>query len=168
MVFFFFSASSFAQLNMTFLGHLTYSSSLASLWGYAANGKEYALVGAYGGLSIVDVTTPTTPTEVQFVATNNSQWHEIKTWSHYAYVVNESGGGILIVDLNNLPGSVTYVNFTGGSLNLHTGHTVEIDEQTHARLDAIKERTRKELQDINRGGQALNLYADAYKPREKN
>jgi len=123
-----FSASSFAQLNMTFLGKLTYSNNLASLWGYAANGKEYALVGAYGGLSIVDVTTPASPTEVQFVATNSSSWHEIKTWSHYAYVVNESGGGMLIVDLSNLPNAVTYVNFTGGALNLNTGHTLWIDE----------------------------------------
>ncbi len=122
------SQISFAQLNMTLLGHLTYSNSLASLWGYAANGKEYALVGAYNGLSIVDVTTPTAPVEVQFVSTNNSFWHEIKVWSHYAYVVNESGGGMLIVDLSNLPNSVTSTNFTGGALNLSTGHTVEIDE----------------------------------------
>jgi hypothetical protein len=44
------------------------------------------------------------------------------------YVVNESGGGMLIVDLSNLPNAVTYVNFTGGALNLHTGHTLWIDE----------------------------------------
>ncbi len=117
-----------AQLNMTLLGKLTYSQSLASLWGYAAGGKEYALVGAYGGLSIVDVTNPSTPTQVQFVATSPSAWHEIKTWSHYAYVVNETGGGLLIVDLSGLPGSAPYVHWTGGSLNLQTGHTLFIDE----------------------------------------
>lgn len=43
-------------------------------------------------------------------------------------------------------------------------HIVEIDDQTHARLDAIKQRTRKEIQEIDRGGKALHLYADAYKP----
>lgn len=119
----------FAQQNMTLLGHKTYSNDLASLWGYAdGNGHEYALVGAYGGLSIVDVTTPTNPVEVQFVGTSNSFWHEMKTWSHYAYVVNESGGGLLIVDLANLPGAVTHVNWTGGALGLSTGHTIFIDE----------------------------------------
>lgn len=118
-----------AQQNMTFLGQKTYTKDLASLWGYAdGNGHEYALVGAYNGLSIVDVTDPTNPTEVQFVSTNNSYWHEIKTWSHYAYVVNESGGGLLIVNLSNLPNSVSSVNWTGGSLGLSTGHTLFIDE----------------------------------------
>ena len=43
-------------------------------------------------------------------------------------------------------------------------HIVEIDDQTHARLDMIKQRTRTELQDIDRGGRALHLYAQAEKP----
>jgi len=41
-------------------------------------------------------------------------------------------------------------------------HIVEIDEQTHARLDEIKERTRKELQEVDREGKMLHLYAEAY------
>ena len=41
-------------------------------------------------------------------------------------------------------------------------HIVEIDEQTHARLDEIKERTQRELQEINREGKMLHLYAEAY------
>ena len=43
-------------------------------------------------------------------------------------------------------------------------HIVEIDEQTHARLDEIKERSRRELQETDRGARALNGYADAYRP----
>lgn len=42
-------------------------------------------------------------------------------------------------------------------------HIVEIDEQTHERLDMIKEKARRELQELNRGGRALRLYADASK-----
>jgi hypothetical protein len=45
-------------------------------------------------------------------------------------------------------------------------HIVEIDEQTHARLDMIKEKSRSELQDINRGGRALHLYAQAQNPND--
>ncbi|MCS6916782.1 MAG: choice-of-anchor B family protein, partial [Chitinophagales bacterium] len=118
----------FAQQNMTLLSKFTYTQNLASVWGYAANGKEYALVGVFSGLSIVDVTNPTAPVQVQFVPTWNSSWHEIKTWNHYAYVTNESGGGLLIVDLSGLPNSAPYVNWTGGSLNLQTGHSLFIDE----------------------------------------
>ena len=43
-------------------------------------------------------------------------------------------------------------------------HIVEIDEQTHARLDVIKDRTRRELQELDRGGRALHLYAQAERP----
>ena len=45
-------------------------------------------------------------------------------------------------------------------------HIVEIDEQTHARLDTIKEKSRNELKDINRGGRALHLYAQAQNPND--
>lgn len=41
-------------------------------------------------------------------------------------------------------------------------HIVEIDEQTHERLDMIKKKASRELQELNRGGRALQLYADAY------
>jgi len=42
-------------------------------------------------------------------------------------------------------------------------HIIEIDEQTHERLDMIKKKTRHEIQDLDRGGRAIQLYADAYK-----
>jgi len=43
-------------------------------------------------------------------------------------------------------------------------HIVEIDEQTHERLDAIKRKSRSEIQDLDRGGRALQLYADTSRP----
>jgi FlgN protein len=43
-------------------------------------------------------------------------------------------------------------------------HIVEIDEQTHERLDMIKQRTSRELQELDKGGRALQLYAQTYKP----
>ena len=45
-------------------------------------------------------------------------------------------------------------------------HIVEIDEQTHTRLDMIKQRNRAELQELDRGGRAIHLYADAYRPQD--
>ena len=48
-------------------------------------------------------------------------------------------------------------------------HIVEIDEQTHTRLDEIKQRNRSELQNLDQGRQALRLYADRYdRPKEIN
>ncbi len=43
-------------------------------------------------------------------------------------------------------------------------HIVEIDEQTHARLDILKERTRREASDIDRGRQTLHLSNGRYRP----
>ena len=117
-----------AQTNITFLGNKTYSNDLSDIWGYAANGKEYALVGVYGGVSIVDVTNPTTPNELFFVSGANTFWRDIKTWESYAYVTNEGGGGLLIIDLSHLPDSIGTTSWTGGGLGLNTAHNIFIDE----------------------------------------
>jgi len=42
-------------------------------------------------------------------------------------------------------------------------HIVEIDEQTHARLDMMKERTRRDIENSDRTRQPLHLYSDPYK-----
>lgn len=122
--------SSFAQLNMEELGFLPYSESLSDIWGHAdSQGNEYALVGVYTGLSIVDVTTPSTPTEVFFGSGVPSIWRDIKTWGDYAYVSTEGGGGIYIVDMSPLPGEITNTtNFTGSTFPFTTVHNLYIDE----------------------------------------
>ncbi|MFN0275423.1 MAG: choice-of-anchor B family protein [Chitinophagales bacterium] len=117
-----------AQLNIEFLGQLEYSSQLANLTGWADGaGNEYAIVGTEDGTSIVDITDPTDPVEVQFIDGVNSIWREVRTWEQYAYVVTEGGGGLLCIDLSGLPGSVE-TNFTDGGVGLSSGHTVFCDE----------------------------------------
>ena len=46
-------------------------------------------------------------------------------------------------------------------------HIVQIDEQTHAKLDAIKQRTRSQILGMNKGSRAIHQYAQAYIPRSK-
>ena len=117
-----------AQLNLELLGQLTYPVQLSNLWAWSDGaGHEYAIVGTEDGTSIVDITDPSTPTEVQFVDGNNSIWREVHTWSHYAYVVTEADGGLLCIDLSGLPGSIDY-NFTDCGVGLSSGHTVFADE----------------------------------------
>lgn len=92
------AASLYSQnLNITFRSKITFqNTSLAGVWGYAAGGREYALVGASSvGLFIVDVTNPDSPSLVRHV---NCPTSEIQTYSHYAY----STGGC-VIDLQNLP-----------------------------------------------------------------
>ena len=122
---------SFAQLNMEELGKLSYNDDLSDIWGYVdETGNEYALVGTYNGLSVVDVTDPASPEEVYFGSGVSSIWRDIKTWGDYAYVSTEGGGGIFIVDLSPLPnGEITNTTyFTGNSYPFSTVHNIYIDE----------------------------------------
>ena len=123
------------DINVAYQGKLTYpNQNLANIWGYAAGGKEYALVGAKNGLSIVDVTDPTSPTEIVLIGGPSSDWREVKTYQNYAYVVSEGGGGVLVVDLTALPAAPPpsdYHNYFGnGAINglLIQAHALHVDE----------------------------------------
>lgn len=98
----------------------------SSVWGYTApDGREYALLGAGNGTSIIDITDAANPVERAFIPGPSSRWRELKAYQHYAYVVTEGGGGLQIIDLSQLPISAslaaTYVGFD-------RAHTVTIDE----------------------------------------
>lgn len=106
---FFTSLNLFAQTNVAYRGEYPFpNNELANLWGYAdGNGNEYALVGTQTGMSIINVTTPTSPTLVMDITGPFSDWREIKTYGHYAYVVTEgvsgTNVGLMIIDLSYLP-----------------------------------------------------------------
>jgi choice-of-anchor B domain-containing protein len=123
----------FAQnTNVDHRSTLTYTGqTLANVWGYASGGNEYALVGAKNGLSIVNVTNPDDPDEIIQISGPTSSWREIKTYQHYAYVVTEGGGGVQIVNLNNLPGTnLSWHSYTGnGAINnqLSNIHALHVD-----------------------------------------
>lgn len=117
-----------AQQNMSLLGRETFNETASDIWGYTANGREYALVGLNTGVAIVDVTDPTNPDELQFLQgyAPGTDWWDLKTWGNYAYVINEGGNGLMIIDLSNLPGTVTSNFWTTG--NYSTAHSIFIDE----------------------------------------
>lgn len=120
-----------AQLNIELVGQLPYSQDLSDIWGYVdETGTEYALVGVYNGLSVVSLADPSNPQQVFFGPGAGSIWRDIKTWGDYAYVSNESGGGIYIVDLSPLPDGpiTTTASFTGSSFPFSTAHNLWIDE----------------------------------------
>ncbi|MBS1518416.1 MAG: choice-of-anchor B family protein [Bacteroidetes bacterium] len=113
--------SAYPQLgnnNMTLLANIdNHTVPYSALWGYkdANDGREYAIIGTFDGTSFVDITDPGNIHEVGFVPStspgnSNNLWREMKTYSHYAYIVSEVGNsGIQIVDLQYLPDSVHYV-----------------------------------------------------------
>jgi choice-of-anchor B domain-containing protein len=95
-----------------------------SCFGYTSpSGREYALMGHSSGMSIVEITQPGNPVIVTMIPGNTSLWRDVRTFSHYAYVVTENAGGVQVVDLANVDNGVApLVNtiMTGGSANTHT------------------------------------------------
>ncbi len=83
----------------------------SAIWGYTApNGREYAILGCATGTAFVDVTDSANIREVDFLTGPTSAWREMKTYSHYAYIVSEANNsGIQIVDLQYLPDSIHFV-----------------------------------------------------------
>lgn len=127
-----FAITAQAQTNMALMGHLPYSEDLNDIWGYTdGSGNEYALVGTVNGLSIVDLSDPANPQELHFVSGANSTWRDMKVWDNHAYVVNETSGGLQIVDLNNLPGTISTSTFTAND-SLSSAHNIFIDENGYA------------------------------------
>ncbi|NOQ72349.1 MAG: choice-of-anchor B family protein [Crocinitomix sp.] len=101
--------SAYGQLNITEIGYLDipdeHSTICNDIWGYTDEvGNEYALIGTETGLSVVDVTEPTTPTEVFWTDGLYSVWRDVKVYEDYAYVTTEAEQGLMIVDLSGLPG----------------------------------------------------------------
>ncbi len=122
-------------VNMTFRSKLGFGMTCANIFGFAGNGREYALVGNQQGVGIVDVTNPNVPILFQQLTGLTSSWREIKMYRNYMYVTSEASGSALqIVDLSPLllptPMPVTAVVYRGGDSILTTIqriHALHID-----------------------------------------
>lgn len=119
------------QLNMEQVGEFQYDG-CSDIWGYAGpDGREYAIVGLFNGVSILDLDDPANPVEAAFLPGVGSGWRDIKTWGEYAYVINETGNGLMVIDLRDLPNSATAVDWAPTIDNLGTlssCHNIWIDE----------------------------------------
>lgn len=129
------STTANAQLNINFLGQLQYAPArgdCSDIWGYVDGlGNEYAVVGNETGTSVVDVTDPTNPTEIFYSAGEQTIWRDMKVWGDAAYITNEGGSGMKIIDLSNLPGPITGADvyqYTGSNYPFTTAHNIFIDE----------------------------------------
>lgn len=122
-----FSLTIYSQTNyqLTFVDKVNFPSSAAGcgstdttggsdVWGYTApDGSEYAIMGVMQGVAFVKVPDMQVIDVVPGPQGSDCYWHrDIKTYSHYAYIVAEMTGtnqGLMIVDLQYLPDSVHFV-----------------------------------------------------------
>ena len=91
------------------------------VWGYTApDGHEFALVGHRTGTYIFDVSTnPHDPIEVGFIPGTISTWRDLKMHGYYCYVVNESGGGMDIISLEDPFNPYKVGSYTSSTATAH-------------------------------------------------
>lgn len=115
-------SSAYATKKLPQIGNWNKRSAIGynDVWGYTdPAGREYALLGVKNGTQIIDITDVTNLKAVSFIPSAKSTWKDIKTYKHYAYVVNESSGGMQIIDLSKLPDSAELVSTYDGFSNSH-------------------------------------------------
>lgn len=99
------------------------------VYGYAQNGREYAIQSANDGTYIIDVTQPSSSAMVSFIPSRETKagWREYRTYKHYLYMVSDgtSKGGLQIADLSYLPDSVHLV-YAEDTFWVNS-HTITID-----------------------------------------
>lgn len=91
--------------NFNLIATYPYDDDASDIWGYhhQPTNVEYAIVGLNDGTSIISLEIPSVPQEIAYFPGTNSIWRDIKTWENYAYVVNDDGGGLDIIDFSPLP-----------------------------------------------------------------
>ncbi len=76
----------------------------SDVWGWTADdGTEYALMGVFEGIAVVNATTLDSITVVPGPKeVNTFNWRDIKTYKHYAYAVSESQGAKFVFTINKI------------------------------------------------------------------
>jgi len=160
----FFSLTAFSQLNLNveLLSSIQYDSDGNDVWGYVApDSTEYAIFGTFNGVSVVNVTDPSNPVEVDFIDQQGSIWRDMKTWGEYAYVVADQSGttdGILVIDMSDLPNSISWenINPTVNGSTINRCHNIFIDEFGFAYLAGCN---------VNQGGLVIfDVFTTAGQP----
>ena len=103
------------------------------IWGYASDGKEFAILGTRGKVIFLDVTNPA---QVSLVAAidapgnPNTTWRDMKTYGTFAYAISQrQSEGLLVFDLSNIANaSSPSVNLIEQQTNVFTtAHNIFVD-----------------------------------------
>ncbi len=120
----------------------TSPNSANDIWGFLDlnDNNEYALIGLQNGTAVVNITDPENPVEVGTVAGENSIWRDIKvyqffdstslSYKSYAYVTTEANQGLQILDLTELPNSISLANTVSNFVTAHNLYIANVDYGT--------------------------------------
>lgn len=147
-------AENYACQNIDLLSHMplaefsTNPSSANDIWGFTDlnDNKEYALIGLKNGTAVVDVTSPSQPKEIGTISGASSTWRDIKVYQckegdnykAWAYVTTEASQGLQVIDLNNLPSSISLATTVGEFSSAHNVYLANVDYTTNAALENMQ------------------------------
>jgi choice-of-anchor B domain-containing protein len=108
----------------------TYGIRYSSVFGYAANGREYGIIGSSSGTYFIDVTDPVHPVQCAFYAGRRDMciWREYQTYQHYLYAVSDDKlpNSLQIFDLDKLPSGINMKVYDSDSIFARS-HTVFVE-----------------------------------------
>ncbi len=110
------------------------------IWGHVDlnDQREYAIVGFRNGIVVVDLLDPENPRIVGRIAGQQTVWRDIKVfqrfdeanqvWQAFAYVTADSASkGTVIIDLNQLPNSISLINRDNTDISAHNVYISNVD-----------------------------------------
>jgi len=147
-------SADFTCKNIELLAHValddfpTRPPNISDIWGHVDlnNNKEYALIGDAVGVTVFDVSTPQTPKLVGIVYGPISAYRDVKVyqyfdttlniWQAYAYsTVDSEADNVMIIDLNQLPFSVSIVNKDPAAAQAHNVYISNLDYTLNTALN---------------------------------
>lgn len=163
-------AGSYSCNNVDLVAHVPLPSSTSGndIWGHVDlnSGIEYAIMGFSDGIRVYSLADPTNPTLVGHVAGTNTTWRDIKVLQYYdetlnayqayAYVTAEANTGVQIINLNNLP---TSVSLAGTNFTVNSAHNVYINGVDYSLNLPLNDQTAKmQIVGSNKYGGSFTTY----------
>ena len=121
------------------------------VWGHVDlnTGIEYAIIGLRTGAAVVNLENPANPQQVGLIGGSSATWRDIKVyqyfdqnssrWKAYAYVtVDGASDGVTIIDLNNLPNSISLVERNGSVGNSHNVYISNVDHTLNIAQEGVE------------------------------
>jgi choice-of-anchor B domain-containing protein len=146
------------------------STSANDIWGHVDlnTQREYAIVGMRSSIVVVDVTEPTAPNVVGEVTGQSTSWRDVKVyqyfdrnaarWRAYAYSSADSvTEGFTIIDLNDLPNSVSLLKRNNDDNRAHNIYISNVDYTFNTALNDARPQLHLMGQDSSGG--AFRSYA---------
>lgn len=147
------SAAGFSCNNIDLVSHVALSdfgfkpSAGNDIWGHVDlnTNKEYAIMGIINGVAVFDLSNPESPREVGAISGQNSSWRDVKVyqyfdkqqgiWQAYAYAtIDSSSDFVTIIDLNQLPNSISLVTKDTAVSTSHNVYISNVDYTTNTAL----------------------------------